>query len=54
MGYSLCAGGSWKEDLLPANVHELSEMDAFEVYLRRMKKEEVLVPKEGTISDSNL
>ena len=40
-------GESWKGHLLVADVGDLQETDASEVYLRRVKTKEVLVPKEG-------
>ena len=45
--YPVYAGGSWKRDLLVADVDELQKNDASEVYLISVKTKEVLVPKEG-------
>ena len=39
--------GSWNGDVLVADVEELQENDATDVFLRRMTTEEVLVPNEG-------
>ena len=47
MGYALRARGCWKGDLLAADVGELQENGASEVYLRTKKTRVVLVPKEG-------
>ena len=44
---STCGEGGWKGELLVADVEELQENDASEVYFRKIKTEEVLVPKEG-------
>ena len=41
------AGGSWKRDILVANVEEFQENDTSEEYASRIKPKEVLVPKEG-------
>ena len=40
------AGGSWKGDLLVADVNEQLEIDPSEVYLRRISTKEVLVPRK--------
>ena len=40
------AGGSWKGDLLVTDAEELQENDAYEVYVKSIKTEEVLVRNE--------
>ena len=46
MGCALFAGGSWKGDILVADVEEFQENDASEVYVKRINTKEVIVPKE--------
>ena len=45
--HALHAGGSWKGDVLVADVEKLQENDASDVYSRRITPKEFLVPEEG-------
>ena len=47
LGYVLCAGGSWKGDILVADIEELEKMDASEIHAGRLNAKEVLTPKNG-------
>ena len=47
MGYALNVGRSWTGDVLVADIEELHENGASELYLRRIKEKEVIVPKDG-------
>ena len=46
LGYALYAGGSWKGDVLVADLEELETMDASEIYSKRLNAKEVTFPKE--------
>ena len=46
LGYALYAGGIWKGDVLVADLEELEEMDASEIYSKRVNAKEVIFPKE--------
>ena len=45
-GYALYAGGTWKGDVLVADLVELETMDASEIYSKRLNAKEVIFPKE--------
>ena len=47
LGYVLSAGGIWKGDTMVADIEELEEMDASELYARRLNAKEVLTPMKG-------
>ena len=47
LGYALHAGGIWKGDILVADIEELEEMDASEIYAKRINAKEVLTPMSG-------
>ena len=47
LGYVLCAGETWKGDLMVADIEELEEMDASELHARRLNAKEVLTPMKG-------
>ena len=47
LGYALYAGGSWKGDVLVADLQELETMDASEIYSKRLNAKEVIFPKQG-------
>ena len=47
LGYALYAGGIWKGDILVADIEELEQMDASEIYLKRLNAKEVIFPKEN-------
>ena len=40
-------GGTWKGDILVADIEEVEKMDASEIYPRRINAEEVLTPRKG-------
>ena len=46
LGYALYAGGSWKGDVLVADLEELETMDASEIYSKRINAKDVTFPKE--------
>ena len=46
LGYALYAGGTWKGDVLIADLEELETMDASEIYAKRLNAKEVIFPKE--------
>ena len=46
VGYSLYAGGTWKGDVLVADLEELETMDASEIYSKRLNVKEVVFPNE--------
>ena len=46
LGYALYAGGTWKGDVLVANLEELETMDVSEIYSKRLNAKEVIFPKE--------
>ena len=45
-GYALYAGGTWKGDVLVADLEELETMDASEIYSKRLNAKEVTFPQE--------
>ena len=47
LGYALYAGRIWKGDILVADIEELEEMDASEIYSQRLNAKEVILPKEN-------
>ena len=47
LGYALYAGGTWKGDILVADIEELEQMDASEIYAKRLNAKEVLTPLSG-------
>ena len=47
LGYALHAGRIWKRDVLIADIEELEQMDASELYSRRLNAKEVLTPMKG-------
>ena len=46
LGYALYAGGTWKGDILVADIEELETMDASEIYSKRFNAKEVIFAKE--------
>ena len=46
-GYALYAGGTWKGDILVADIEELETMDASEIYSKRLNATEVIFSKEN-------
>ena len=47
LGCALHAGGIWKGDILVADIEELEQMDASEIYAKRLNAKEVLTPMSG-------
>ena len=47
LGYALYAEGTWKGDIMVAEVEELETMDASEIYAKRLNSKEVIFPKEN-------
>ena len=47
LGYALHAGGTWKGDILVADIEELEQMDASEIYAKRLNTKEVLTPMKS-------
>ena len=47
LGYALHAGRIWKGDILVADIQELEEVDASEIYAKRLNAKEVLTPMGG-------
>ena len=47
LGYVLYAERIWKEDILVVDLEELEEMDASEIHAKRLKANEVILPKSG-------
>ena len=47
LGCALNAGGIWKGDILVAHIEELEQMDASELYARRLNEKELLTPMNG-------
>ena len=47
LGCALHAGRIWKGDILVADIEELEQMDASEVYAKRLDAKEVLTPMSG-------
>ena len=46
-GYALHAGEFWKGDILVADIEELEQMEASEIYSKRVNAKEVLTPMSG-------
>ena len=47
LGHALCAGRSWKGDILVADIEELDNLDASEIHARRLNGKEVIMGKNG-------
>ena len=47
LGYALYAGGSWKGDILIADIEDLEQMDACKIHVRRLNAKEVVTPMKG-------
>ena len=47
LGYALYAGGTWKGDILVADIEDLETMDASEIYSKRLYAKEVIFTKQG-------
>ena len=47
LGCAMHAGVIWKGDILVADIEELEEMDAFEIYAKRLNAKDVLTKKKG-------
>ena len=47
LGFALDVGGIWKGDILVADIEELEQMDASEIYAKRLNAKEVLTPMSG-------
>ena len=47
LGCALHAGGIWKGDMLVADLEELEEINASDIYARRLNAKEVMMPKSG-------
>ena len=47
LGYVLHAGRIWKGDIVAADIEELEQMDASEIYANRLNAKEVLTPMSG-------
>ena len=47
LGYALHAVRIWKGDILVADVEELEQMDASDIYAKRLNAKEVLTPMSG-------
>ena len=47
LGCALIAGRLWKGDILIADMEELKNLDALEIYPRRINANEVLVTQKG-------
>ena len=47
LGYTLHAEGIWKGDILVADIEELDEMDASEIYMKRLNAKDVFTPMIG-------
>ena len=45
--YALHVGGIWKGDIVVADIEELEEMDASELYAKRLNAKEVLTPQRS-------
>ena len=50
LGYAIHAAGTWKGDILVADIEELEEMDALEIHAKRLTAKEVLTPLNGGTS----
>ena len=46
LGYALCAGGNWKGDILIADLEDLEQLDASEVYPRGVSAGGLLIAQE--------
>ena len=46
-GYALIAGRIWKYDILIADLEKLENLDASEIYPRRLQAKEVSVKQQG-------
>ena len=49
-----CTRGIWKGDILVADIEELEQMDASEIYAKRFNAKEVLTPMSDESSYSQL
>ena len=47
LGYVLSAVSIWRGDIMVADIEELEEMDASELYARKLNAKEVLTPMSG-------
>ena len=47
LGNALHTGRIWTGDILVADIEELEQMDASEIYAKRLNAKEVLTPKSG-------
>ena len=47
LAYALIAGRIWKGDILIADIGELEDMDASEIYPRRINAKKVLISQKG-------
>ena len=47
LGYALFAGGIWKGDITVADIEELEQMDASEIYSKRLNAKELLTPQRS-------
>ena len=47
LGYVFFRGWIWRGDIMVADIEELEEMDASELYARRLNAKEVLTPMSG-------
>ena len=47
LGCTFFAGGIWKGDILVADIDELEQMDASEIYAKKLNAKEVLTPMSG-------
>ena len=47
LGYALYSGGTWKGDIMVADLEELETMDASEIYSKRLNAKEVIFPKQN-------
>ena len=54
LGYVLYAGGIWKGDILVADIEDLEEMDASELYARRLNAKEGRKEVEFSFSRSKM
>ena len=53
LGYALYTGGTWKGDVLVADLEELETMDASEIYSKRLNAKEVISQGKRRIYFSN-
>ena len=47
LGYALYSGGTWKGDIMVADLEELETMDAPEIYSKRFNAKEAIFPKQN-------